>query len=1077
MNSNKKPLGKSVNPNLKKNVEKADVSRPARRTGISGHMQMQMLQEAVYRIAAAAETTHSLDELYPQIHQIISSVMPAENFYITLYDEVENLLRFPYFKDAADVPFMGGIQPGKGLSSYVLRTGKSLLCTQAVHDELERQGEIKLLGVPSAIWLGVPLTVEGKTIGVMVVQHYTDPRAYGEREQHMLEFVSTQVAIAINRKRSEEKLEEERILLRTLIDNLPDRIYVMDVNGRKIMSNIADWQASGGKRVEDVIGKTDLETYPPELANAFWANNKAVIESGISIINREEPGLDAQGKPVWILSSKVPLRDAQGKVIGLVGTGRDITERKQTQILQEAVYRIAAATETTHSLEELYPQIHQIISSVMPAENFYITLYDEVENLLRFPYFKDAADVPFIGGIQPGKGLSSYVLRTGKSLLCTQAVHDELERQGEIKLLGVPSAIWLGVPLTVEGKTIGVMVVQHYTDPRAYGEREQHMLEFVSTQVAIAINRKRSEEKLEEERILLRTLIDNLPDRIYVMDVNGRKIMSNIADWQASGGKRMEDVIGKTDLETYPPELANSIRELNQAVIQSGISIINREEPGLDAQGKPAWVLSSKVPLRDAQGKVIGLVGIDHDISGRKQAEEALKESQQSYQALVEQIPGAIYRDALDDKATSLYFSPQIKAITGYSPEEWLEDPDFWLKSLFPDDRARVMAENKSHLETFDKFKSDYRILAHDGRIVWVHDEAITIRDSSGNPLYDLGIITDITESKRFELAQNAINRITRAEITSEGIDELYHSIHSTLGELIPADNFYIALIEPHSGLISFPYYVDHFDEPPIGMTQVQGLTGYVLRKGRPFLGTREIVERLIEQGEVEEVGTPGEDWMGAPLKVEGRMIGVMAIQTYTPGVHFKQEDLNFLELVSTQVAQAIERKRLEEEIKNLSLTDELTGVYNRRGFTLLAEQEMKLAQRNKRGALLFFVDVDQLKKVNDTWGHAQGDLALIEVASILKEAFREADILARLGGDEFLVLAPDLSEENAAILNNRIQASLEARNRQGQRLYQLNLSMGIARYDPKVPCTVNELIAQADNLMYQQKHGKKDIK
>ena len=193
--------------------------------------------------------------------------------------------------------------------------------------------------------------------------------------------------------------------------------------------------------------------------------------------------------------------------------------------------------------------------------------------------------------------------------------------------------------------------------------------------------------------------------------------------------------------------------------------------------------------------------------------------------------------------------------------------------------------------------------------------------------------------------------------------------------------------------------------------------------------------------------------------------------------MHFKQEDLNFLELVSTQVAQAIERKRLEEEIKNLSLTDELTGVYNRRGFTLLAEQEMKLAQRNKRGALLFFVDVDQLKKVNDTWGHAQGDLALIEVASILKEAFREADILARLGGDEFLVLAPDLSEENAAALNNRIQASLEARNRQGQRLYQLNLSMGIARYDPKVPCTVNELIAQADNLMYQQKHGKKDIK
>ncbi len=240
---------------------------------------------------------------------------------------------------------------------------------------------------------------------------------------------------------------------------------------------------------------------------------------------------------------------------------------------------------------------------------------------------------------------------------------------------------------------------------------------------------------------------------------------------------------------------------------------------------------------------------VAHDITGRKQAEEALKESQQSYQALVEQIPGAIYRDALDEKATSLYFSPQIKDITGYSPEEWLADPDFWLKSMVPDDRARVMEENKRHLETGEKFKSDYRILARDGRIVWVRDEAITIHDSSGQPLYDLGIITDITERKRFELVQNAIYRITQAAITSEGIDALYHSIHSILGELIPAENFFIALIDPLSGLISFPYYVDQFDEPPIGMTQVQGLTGYVIRTGRPLLGTREILNDSLNRG------------------------------------------------------------------------------------------------------------------------------------------------------------------------------------------------------------------------------------
>jgi diguanylate cyclase (GGDEF)-like protein len=183
---------------------------------------------------------------------------------------------------------------------------------------------------------------------------------------------------------------------------------------------------------------------------------------------------------------------------------------------------------------------------------------------------------------------------------------------------------------------------------------------------------------------------------------------------------------------------------------------------------------------------------------------------------------------------------------------------------------------------------------------------------------------------------------------------------------------------------------------------------------------------------------------------------------------------LNLLEFVSTQVAQAIERKRMEEEIRNLSLTDELTGLYNRRGFTLLAEQEVKLAHRKKRSMLFFFTDVDNLKAINDNLGHAQGDLALMDVAAILKEAFREADIPARFGGDEFVVLAVDATLESAEVLTNRIQVTLERRNRQGDRPYQLTLSMGVARYDPEVPCTVSELIAQADGLMYDHKQAGK---
>jgi PAS domain S-box-containing protein len=142
------------------------------------------------------------------------------------------------------------------------------------------------------------------------------------------------------RKLAQDNLADERNLLRTLIDNIPDRIYVKDTDGRKTLSNNADLLASGGKSPNDVIGKTDFDMYPPELAAQYWAVDKTVIDSGIPISNREEPGLDEQGNPVWILTTKTPLRDMKGQLLGLVGIGRNITEKKlaEAELLHEKLF-------------------------------------------------------------------------------------------------------------------------------------------------------------------------------------------------------------------------------------------------------------------------------------------------------------------------------------------------------------------------------------------------------------------------------------------------------------------------------------------------------------------------------------------------------------------------------------------------------------------------------------------------------------------------------------------------------------------------------------------------------------------
>ncbi|MBI5740399.1 MAG: sensor domain-containing diguanylate cyclase [Nitrospirae bacterium] len=169
------------------------------------------------------------------------------------------------------------------------------------------------------------------------------------------------------------------------------------------------------------------------------------------------------------------------------------------------------------------------------------------------------------------------------------------------------------------------------------------------------------------------------------------------------------------------------------------------------------------------------------------------------------------------------------------------------------------------------------------------------------------------------------------------------------------------------------------------------------------------------------------------------------------------------------------ERKKMEEKLQNLSLTDELTGLYNRRGFFSLIEHHLKLARRQNRKLLLLYADMDNLKEVNDTFGHQEGDRMLVEAAGILKATYRESDIVARIGGDEFVVFPVGTSEDNALAISMRLQKNIDAHNAKGDSLYALSISVGVSCYDPAAPRSVDEMLAEADRLMYRDKRTKKE--
>jgi diguanylate cyclase (GGDEF)-like protein/PAS domain S-box-containing protein len=193
-------------------------------------------------------------------------------------------------------------------------------------------------------------------------------------------------------------------------------------------------------------------------------------------------------------------------------------------------------------------------------------------------------------------------------------------------------------------------------------------------------------------------------------------------------------------------------------------------------------------------------------------------------------------------------------------------------------------------------------------------------------------------------------------------------------------------------------------------------------------------------------------------------------LQTYSP-VMGKDNEPIAITVISKDIT---ELKHMEEELRALSLKDDLTGLYNRRGFTTLAEQHIKMANRGTKGFFMLYADLDNLKMINDKFGHQEGNYALIKIANILTDIYRESDIVARLGGDEFVVLPVVCDGGNIDNIISRLQDKINSFNAQSNRVYKLSLSVGTSYFDPENPYSLDKLLSNADEAMYEQKKNKR---
>ena len=368
------------------------------------------------------------------------------------------------------------------------------------------------------------------------------------------------------------------------------------------------------------------------------------------------------------------------------------------------------------------------------------------------------------------------------------------------------------------------------------------------------------------------------------------------------------------------------------------------------------------------------------------------------------------------------------------------------------------------------------------------------------------GLREQVRERERSEQVQTSLYRIAALANVDDEAERFYRHIHLAVGELINAQNFFIALLSQDGQGLEFPYFVDDKDSlrPPRPLGR--GLSEYVIRTGRPLLVDTARARELMEAGEIEatpSVGTISLYWLGVPLLDSERVIGVIAVQSYSEDLAYDERDAELLQFVSYQIANSLQRRssaealrrlnaeleqrvqdrtrelreqisvreQVEAQLKHQVMHDPLTGLPNRLYLRDRLERAIAGLRRNpdRRYALLY-LDVDRFKLFNDSLGHLAGDEVLREVSRRLGECIREPDVVARLSGDEFAVLLEDVPVPKVACkVAQRIQDALSRPMHIAGRELQTSASIGIAIGDARYAST-DALLHDADVALYRAK-------
>ena len=389
-------------------------------------------------------------------------------------------------------------------------------------------------------------------------------------------------------KRAEEALRSSEAVYHSLVENLPINVIRKDLKGKIVFGNQL-YCESMNSTLDQLLGKTDYDLFPVELANKYTEDDRKVVETG-QVLRDIEEHLTSDGNKIYVEVLKSPVRDADGNLVGLQVMFWDVTDRKQaeTALAYERYLLHALLDNGPDSIYFKDAESHFIRTSRGLAAKFGLTDPNDVIGKSDADFFSDEH-------AQQALADEQEIIRTGEPIL---------GKEEKETWSGHEDTWCLTTKLPLkdsDGKVIGTFGISRDITAQ-----------------------KQAEAELARERDLLKTIINNVPDMIFVKDRVGRFIALNAALLRIFGVSSPEEVVGKTDYDFWPPELACNYVADDQIVMRSGEALVGQEESSRDPDGKDVWLLTTKVPLRDDTGKVVGLVGVGRDITGRKKAEVQL---------------------------------------------------------------------------------------------------------------------------------------------------------------------------------------------------------------------------------------------------------------------------------------------------------------------------------------------------------------------------------------------------------------------------------------------------------------------